>query len=82
MATMNVSLPKDLTKWAESRVAEGRYSSVSDYVRDLIRREQERIAVIAEIQAAIDEGEASGFEPCSRAEIEASLGIMKDQNAA
>lgn len=82
MATMNISLPDDLKDWAEARVADGRYSSVSDYVRDLIRHEQERDVFIAEMQAAIDEGEASGFEPYSRAEIEASLGLIKDQNAA
>ena len=41
MAQMNVSLPDQLKGWAEQRVAEGRYSSTSDYVRDLVRRDQE-----------------------------------------
>jgi putative addiction module CopG family antidote len=41
MAQMNVSIPDKLKSWAESRVAEGRYSSTSDYVRDLVRRDQE-----------------------------------------
>jgi len=30
MAQMNVSLPDALKNWAEARVAEGRYSSISD----------------------------------------------------
>jgi antitoxin ParD1/3/4 len=38
MAQMNISIPEALKSWAEARVAEGRYSSTSDYVRDLVRR--------------------------------------------
>lgn len=59
MAQMNISLPDKLKSWAETRVAEGRYSSTSDYVRDLMRRDQDRAEVIAQLQAAIDEGRAS-----------------------
>ena len=53
---MNVSIPDKLKGWAESRVAEGRYSSTSDYVRDLVRRDQEREEARRRLQAAIDEG--------------------------
>lgn len=60
MAQMNVSIPDALKGWAESRVAEGRYSSTSDYVRDLVRRDQEREQARRRLQAAIDEGRASG----------------------
>ena len=66
MATMNISLPDALKEWAESRVAQGRFSNVSDYVRDLIRREQERAAFVQEVQAAIDAGIASGIVDYSR----------------
>jgi antitoxin ParD1/3/4 len=59
MAQMNVSLPDQLKGWAESRVAEGRYSSTSDYVRDLVRRDREAEEKRRALQAAIDEGLAS-----------------------
>ena len=59
MAQMNVSLPEGLKAWAESRVAEGRYSSTSDYVRDLMRRDQEVAEKLRALQAALDEGFAS-----------------------
>ncbi len=59
MAQMNVSLPDGLKTWAEARVAEGRYSSTSDLVRDLLRREQDCVAHLARLQSAIDEGLAS-----------------------
>ena len=60
MAQMNVSIPDQLKSWAESRVAEGRYSSTSDYIRDLVRRDQEREEKLRVLRAAIDEGRASG----------------------
>ena len=61
MAQMNVSIPDKLKGWAESRVAEGRYSSTSDYIRDLVRRDQEREERLRALRAAIDEGRASGI---------------------
>lgn len=60
MAQMNVSLPEGLKAWAEARVAEGLYSSTSDYVRDLMRRDMEGAGRLRDLQAAIDEGRASG----------------------
>ena len=59
MAQMNVSVPDRLKAWAEARVAEGRYSSTSDYVRDLMRRDQDAAEAKARLQAAIDAGRAS-----------------------
>lgn len=60
MATMNVSLPDTMKIWVESQSKDGRYSNASDYVRDLIRRDQERQRAIAEIQNLVDEGLSSG----------------------
>lgn len=60
MAQMNISLPDGLKSWIEARVAEGRYSSSSDYVRDLVRREQEAEETLRILRAAIEEGLASG----------------------
>ena len=59
MAQMNISIPDKLKSWAEQRVAEGRYASTSDYVRDLVRRDQENEEKLRRLQAAIDEGLAS-----------------------
>jgi antitoxin ParD1/3/4 len=61
MAQMNISIPQKLKSWAEARVAEGRFSSTSDYVRDLIRRDQDAEEARLRLQAAIDEGQASGI---------------------
>ncbi|WP_354956765.1 type II toxin-antitoxin system ParD family antitoxin [Sphingobium sp. CECT 9361] len=58
---MNVSLPEALKTWAETRVAEGRYSSTSDYVRDLVRRDQEAEEKVQRLRVMIEEGLASGI---------------------
>ena len=60
MATMNVSLPNQMKEWVESQTIDGRYANTSDYVRALIRRDQERRAAISTLQAAITEGIESG----------------------
>ena len=64
---MNISLPEQMKAFAEAQTRDGRYANVSDYMRDLIRKDQERRQAIAEIQALIDEGLASGpavpFDP-------------------
>lgn len=69
MAQMNVSLPEGLKAWAEARVAEGRYSSTSDYIRDLMRRDQEDAEQLARLQTAIDHGRASGISKRSISDI-------------
>lgn len=69
MATMNVSLPDPMKEWVEAQTETGRYSNASDYVRDLIRRDQERAAAIAELQRLVDEGLASGVSDSSKDDI-------------
>jgi len=53
MATMNVSLPAPMKKWVEGQTEDGRYSNASDYVRDLIRRDQEREQDIDDLKKLI-----------------------------
>lgn len=60
MGTMNISLPDPMKSWVEDQAKSGRYANSSDYVRDLIRRDRARLEAIAEIQAAVDAGIASG----------------------
>ena len=42
MSTMNISLPDALKAFVDERVAGGDYGTSSEYVRELIRRDQER----------------------------------------
>lgn len=71
MATMNISLPDPMKQWVETQTETGRYSNVSDYVRDLIRREQERNDKIAHMQRLVDEARASGLSDLTMDDIRA-----------
>jgi len=42
MQTMNISLPDPLKGFVEHQIAGGRYSSVSEYIRELIRDDEKR----------------------------------------
>lgn len=69
MATMNISLPDQMKTWVESRTEGGRYANSSDYVRDLIRRDQINAEKIANMQRLVDEARASGFSDKTPREI-------------
>lgn len=60
MATMNVSLPDQMKDWLENHLKTAHFSNTSDYIRHLIRADQERQQAIAELQAEVDKGLASG----------------------
>ena len=68
MATMNVSLPDKMKQWVEEQVATGRYGNSSDYVRDLVRRDQERAQARASLYKLLDEGFEGGFSEEQSAE--------------
>lgn len=42
MSTMNISLPEALKAFVDHQVADRGYGSSSEYVRELIRRDQDR----------------------------------------
>jgi len=44
MQSMNISLPEPLKQFVEAQIASGRYSSASEYVRELIRDDEQRRA--------------------------------------
>jgi antitoxin ParD1/3/4 len=57
--TMNIALPDSMKQFVQDRVSEGGYSSVSEYVRELIRADQRRKAD-ERIDALLLEGLDSG----------------------
>jgi antitoxin ParD1/3/4 len=62
MATVRktITLTDQQDDWIKSQVEGGDYTNDSEYIRDLIRREQERGAEIETVRAALIEGEKSG----------------------
>lgn len=76
MATMNISLPEPMREWVQAQTANGQYANSSDYIRDLIRRDQQRARKFEALQSAISEGLRSG-EPAS-IDVEAFKKRMMD----
>jgi antitoxin ParD1/3/4 len=69
MATMNISVPDPMKDWVQTQIETGAYANTSDYIRDLIRKDQEYRTKIALLQQAINEGLESGLSTKSFDEI-------------
>lgn len=59
MASMNISLPDALRAFVESQVQDRGYGTSSEYVRDLIRRDQAREELRGLLIDGIDSGDGS-----------------------
>ena len=59
METMNIALPGSMKQFVQERVLSGGYSSVSEYIRELIRADQKH-KVEERIDALLLEGLDSG----------------------
>ncbi|WP_111561422.1 type II toxin-antitoxin system ParD family antitoxin [Rhizobium sp.] len=73
MPVVTVTVPDEMKAWLEKQAAAGCYADASDYVRDLVRRDQERATKIAHMQALVDEGLASGVSDETMDDILRSL---------
>jgi antitoxin ParD1/3/4 len=69
MTTMNISLPDPLKAFVDSQIASGRYGSVSEYVRDLIREDEKRKAE-ERLEALLLEGLQSERTSLTRGDFE------------
>jgi len=57
---LNVSLPEDLYRFIDEKVASGEYGTAGEFVRSLIRQAQERERDDARLEALLLEGLDSG----------------------
>lgn len=67
MQSMNISLPDPLKQFVGGQIAAGRYSSVSEYVRELIREDEKRKAE-QRLEALLLEGLHSEESELTRAD--------------
>ncbi|MBZ5525802.1 MAG: type II toxin-antitoxin system ParD family antitoxin [Acidobacteriia bacterium] len=65
MQTMNISLPDLLKNFVDQQITQGRYSSASEYVRELIREDEKRKAG-EQLEALLLEGIQSEETPLTR----------------
>jgi antitoxin ParD1/3/4 len=83
MATMNISLPDKMKEWVETRAETGLYSNASDYVRDLIRKDQEARDYWSWFDEEVEKGYASGFSQTTPGELLADMkAVIEETDAA
>jgi antitoxin ParD1/3/4 len=73
MTDMYLSLSDAMRQWVDAQIMSGRYSDPSDYVRELIRRDQELQRRREALGRALDEGEASGISERSLEQLWADV---------
>ena len=59
---MNIALPENMKRFVHEQVADGGYSSASEYIRGLIRNDQKekaRTALEAEVLKGLGSGEST-----------------------
>ena len=56
-----ITLTDKQDQWIRSRIAAGEYTNDSEYIRDLVRRDQEQNAKFRALKSAIQEGLDSGI---------------------
>ncbi len=72
-STLNISLTDELRRFVDMRANDQDvYSTPSEYIRDLIRRDRENMGVMTQIQRGLDDVKNNRFSK------ESVLDILKD----
>ncbi|MDO5625613.1 MAG: type II toxin-antitoxin system ParD family antitoxin [Pseudomonadota bacterium] len=83
--TMNISLTEELKAFVDARVKARGYSSTSEYMRELVRRDEDQ-AQLARFRALIQEGLDSPISSRSweehRAELQARIDAARAEREA
>lgn len=64
-----ITVTDQQNEWIKSRIASGAYTNDSEFLRDLLRKDQERAQKIADMQRLVTEGLESGISELSVDEI-------------
>ena len=64
-----ITLTDKQDQWIKAQIAAGEYTNDSEYIRDLVRRDQEENAKFLALKQAIQEGLSSGVSDKSVTDI-------------
>lgn len=73
-STMNIALPEPMRAYVAERVSAGNYGNTSEYVRELIRRDQrdqERLRLRALLEEGLTSGPATPMTQADWVELDA-----------
>ncbi len=71
---MNISLPDELRQFAEAQVSTHLYASVSEYVRELIRRDRDSALLREAVLAGVRSGDGADMDADYFARLRARFG--------
>jgi antitoxin ParD1/3/4 len=66
MSTMNISLPDTLKSFVDEQVSQGSYGTSSEYVRELIRRDRDRLQLRGLLMACAASAPAASADAGAR----------------
>ncbi|MEN8132785.1 MAG: type II toxin-antitoxin system ParD family antitoxin [Pseudomonadota bacterium] len=66
--------------WIKARITAGEFTNDSEYIRDLIRRDQARFSEIEAIRSALIEGEESGISDRTPQDVREAVKIRLKKN--
>jgi len=69
MSKITISMPDPMSDYVARRVDSGQYGNVSEFFRDLVRRDQQRQQAMDKLGELVDAAEASGINPRQVQEI-------------
>jgi len=73
MPTMNISLSEQLKDFIDAQVNSGSYSSVSEYIRELVRADQNRRELELRVLEGLNSGEAVEATPAMWEQLKKNL---------
>jgi antitoxin ParD1/3/4 len=69
MLRKTITVTKQQDSWIKSQIASGQYGNDSEYMRDLVRKDQEYKQKLSTLRSALQEGENSGESALSMRNI-------------
>ena len=69
MLRKTITITDQMENWVKQQIDSGRYGNDSEYFRDLIRRDQERLDTEIKLSQLLNEAEASGLSQHSVIDI-------------
>ena len=77
--TMSFALPEAMRSYIDERVVEGNYGNTSEYIRDLVRKDQQEQAR-NRLRALIEEGLISGpARPLTQVDEDEALAVARGE---
>ena len=69
MLRKTITVTEQQDSWIKSQIKSGQYGNDSEYMRDLVRKDQEYKQNLATLRCALQEGEDSGVSTLSMNDI-------------